>query len=266
MNVTIKSPLRTSSLVRFEERCREWWLDRMSGTRRASTIKRLKWGGGAAAVLVAAGLFFWLRPTPQPDYLSDPLDDIFDYTLLTDDFNKLPIEERLALISQLVKRMRDMDAGDSILLASFASGIAGAARQQIEENGSRLAVDMWDKYAKDYANVPEEQRSQFLDQTFVDFTKTMEALAGQQRDISDADRINEARQNANDGRRQMREAPAERLPGSEILGRGFEFVNNNVGSHATPEQRGRGQQMLRDMSRHFRGQDIATGNPSNGPG
>jgi hypothetical protein len=54
-------------------------------------------------------------------------------------------------------------------------------------------------------------------------------------------------------------------PPGEALGRVFEFMNNNVGSHATPEQRTRGLQMMRDMTRMFRGQDIATGKPL-GPG
>jgi hypothetical protein len=55
------------------------------------------------------------------------------------------------------------------------------------------------------------------------------------------------------------------MPSGEQLGEIFTFMNFTVGSHATTQQRNRGQQMMRDMTRHFRGRDTATGQPVNGP-
>lgn len=242
-------------------RLRERWSARMADPVRARKTRRLL-GGVAALLLIGGGIgaYFALRPVPQPDYLNDPVHDLFNYTLLTDEFNKLPVEKRLELISQLIKRLQSMQGKDSVMLAAFASGIAGSAREQIKENASRLAVDMWDKHAKDYRNVPEEDRKDYLDKTFLDFVKTMEAMTGRPRDISDEDRLAEVRRQAQRDRSAM--SDPNRSPDAAVLGTMFEFMNNDVGKNASPQQRQRGSQMLRDMARHFRGQDPETGKPA----
>ncbi|MBX3382725.1 MAG: hypothetical protein KF864_04350 [Phycisphaeraceae bacterium] len=248
----------------LDDRLNGWWRGRMEDPKKKKkTLLALRVGGGTlgAALVVWAAVAFW--PVRQPDYLNDPLDDVFNYTLLTDDFNKLPVEERLKLIGQLVQRLRSMDGQDSMLMASFAMGIAGAARKQIEENASRLAVDTWDKYAKDYSNVPESERGRYLDETFVNFVKMMEAVGGEVRDVPDEQRLAEVRRQAERDRERLRDNP-NRAPSGRELGRFFNFMDRNVGGHASPEQRQRGMLMMRDMVRHFRGQDPATGKPPPG--
>lgn len=225
--------------------------------------KRLKvasrWGGGAAIVAAGMAAYFILRPVPKPDYDSAPIDEIFNYTLLTDEFNKLPIEERVRLVGQIVQRVKKMGSSDSALLAAFAAGIMGQAREQLQENASRLAVDLWDKYALDYAKVPESERGPFLEQTLVEFVKTMEAIAGESREVPDEERLAEMRSQA------KRDAEELQRPGSSPsgrqMGRMFSFMNDGVGGSATPAQRVRGAQMMRDMVRHLRGSDLATGKP-----
>jgi hypothetical protein len=217
---------------------------------------------GLALVAGGVGAYFALRDRPTPDYATERLDLLFDYTLLSDEFNRLPVEERLRLMQMLVDRLKKMSSSDSMLLGAFAAGIAGQAREQIERNASRLAIDVWDKYAKDYPNVSQAEREKFLEQTYVQFSKMMETVGGQVRDVSDEQRIEEARAQAQRDRERM--GNAERGPDGESLGRFFGFMNNNVGGHASPQQRVRGQQMLRDMSRHFRGESISTG--EKGPG
>jgi hypothetical protein len=214
-----------------------------------------------AVLLVGAGVgaYFFFRPVPKPDYLSDDLDDVLGYTLLTDEFNRLPVEERLKLIGQLVQRFKSLDAGDSVLLAGFAAGIAGSARDQLMENASRLAVDTWDKYAREYAKVPAENQEQYLDETFVGFTKMMEGIGGRVRNVSDEERLAEGRRQAQRDVETMRNP--SKGPSNEALGRMYSFMNNDVGSHASPQQRVRGQQMMRDMVRRLRNQDIHTGKP-----
>ncbi len=160
--------------------------------------------------------------------------------MLSDEFNRLPIEERLKLIGKLVQRMKGLSPDDSVLLAAFASGIGGAARHQLEENASRLAIDLWDKYAKDYGAVPPDKRDEYLEGTYVEFTKMMEDVAGQHRDISDADRVNEGKAQAQRDMKWAKEHP-DKLPDGETMGRLFGVMNGNVGSHASPEQRTRGQ-------------------------
>ncbi|GJQ30037.1 MAG: hypothetical protein HBSAPP03_19210 [Phycisphaerae bacterium] len=242
-----------------------WWSDHTrSDEERRKTLTILSASSGAAALAIGLGLYFWLRPIPQPDYDTAGMDEVFNYTLLTDEFNALPVEERMKLIGQLVNRLKNMDAGDSVLMASFAAGIAGAARDQIQQNGARLAIDMWDKYAKDYDKVKPEERSDFLEQVFVDMTKTVEALGGEPREVSDADRINEVRQQANRDRAALREGRVQ--PPPEAIGRVAAFMNNAISTNQNAAQRARGAQMMRDMVRHFRNQDIATGKPKTGPG
>lgn len=238
------------------ETLRGWW------DAARATPKRRRALGIVCAVLVlgvGTGLFLRYGPVFQPDYRRGKLDRVMNYTLLTDEFNNLPVEKRMELIGQLVQRLRKMDAGDSVLLAGFASGVAGAARDQLEENASRLAIDLWDKHAKDYDSVPEAEREEFLEQAFVDFQKTMEAVGGQVRDVSDSDRINEVRKQAARDRQALRDP--ENQPPPEAIGRMVSVMNRTLGSNANPTQRVRGAQMMRDMVRHFRGQDIATGKP-----
>ncbi|MFN0134389.1 MAG: hypothetical protein ACKVW3_17890 [Phycisphaerales bacterium] len=226
---------------------------RLAGT--PARLKRFKRAGmiGGPVLLLAAGVAAWLilRPVPQPDYLSDDIGEVFNYTLLTEEFNKLPIEKRMELIGQLVSRMKTMSAGDSVLMAAFASGVAGAARKQIEENASKLMIDLWDKYAKEYANVKPEDQGAFLDNTFLEFVKTMEGVAGQARDVPDSERLTEVREQA---ARERERAGQGRTPPNQALGRMFTIMRDNVGGHASPAQRTRGQLMIRDMMRHFRGE------------
>lgn len=251
-------PPPSAPRVTWSSRLRDNWNARMADPARARKTKRLS---GALGVILFIGLgvgaYFAFRPVPQPDYLDGQIDDVFNYTLLTDEFNALPIEKRLELISKLIKRLQGMKGKDSVMLAAFASGIAGTAREQVKENASRLAIDMWDKYAKDYRNVPEESREEYLERTFVEFMKTMEAMTGQPRDISDEERVAEVRRQAQRDREAMRDP--SRTPDGEFLGGFYEFMNNDVGSRASPQQKQRGSQMMRDMARHFRGQDPETG-------
>ena len=242
-----KAPKGPSPVARFKSA----WAARMADPKKKAQTKKAGIAGGIVlAIGLSVGGYFLFRPTPKPDYLKARLDSVFNYTLLTDEFNNLPVEERLRLISQLVERLKGMSAEDSLLMGAFAAGIAGKAREQIEENVSRLAIDVWDKYAKDYGAVPEGEREEYLENAFVDFTKMMEGVAGQTRDISDEERLAEGKRQAERDKRAM--SDPNRQPGGEALGRFFSFMNNNVGSHATPQQRMRGQLMMRDMVRYFR--------------
>jgi hypothetical protein len=244
------------------EKARARWRFQMAEPkRRRRTLLAVRAGGAAAAIALGAAAWLAFMPRAQPDYMSDPLDEVFDYTLLTDEFNALPVEDRLKLIGLLVQRMRGMSAEDSVLLAAFAAGIAGEARKQLEENAARLAIDMWDNYAQDYDKVPQAERSDYLLKTFLEFSKMMETISGEQRDIPDEQRIAEVRRQASRDQDRLRERP----PDGEALGRLASFMHNNVAGHASPQQRARGQLMLRDMVREFRGQDLITGKPK-GPG
>lgn len=255
-----RPPLKDRLTAPIKKRWEKFWTPIAQDPKRKG-----RWVKGsriAAGVLVAAmgvGAYFIFRPVPQPDYMTDGLDTVLDYTLLTDEFNKLPVKERLKLISELVERLKSMSSGDSVLMASFAAGIAGTAREQIMENASRLAVDVWDNYAVQYAKVSETEREDALDKTFIEFTKMMEGLGGRARDVSDEERLAEGRRQAERDLKVMRNPTGG--PSNKDLAQVAVFMDKDVGKHASAQQRSRGQQMMRDMTRRLRGQDITTGKP-----
>ena len=226
--------------------------DYFTGTdeRRRLWKRRVLYFGPPLLVAMAVGGWLVFGPPTKPDYKRDNLRRVFNYTLLTDQFNAMPVQERLELIGMLVERMKSMSSGDSAMMAAFAAGIAGAAREQLEKNAAKLAIDVWDMYAARYADVPAEGRGAYLDNAFVEFTKMLETVAGEPRDISDEERLAEGRRQAE---RDKKEFAREGGPPPRALGRLFQFANGDMGRHASPAQRSRGQVMMMDMVRRMRG-------------
>lgn len=232
----------------------------------ASRKRLRRWSlilGSVAVVGAGVGGYFLFRPYPEPDYATAPIDELFNFTLLRDEFNKLSIERRLALLAALRERIEKMNSSDSMLLAAFGAGIMGKAREQLEENASKLAIDLWDKHAKDYQKVAPEDQEAFLDEAFIDFVTQMSVVAGQTPDEDPREILEDAKQQARDDQAALKEGQG---PGGRMMGRAFDVLYNNVGDNATPQQRERGKLMMRDMMRRLRGQDIATGKPATGPG
>lgn len=246
-------------LLNLRQRLNASW-DRLweDDQRRAKIFKRARWGGAALAVLLAISLYFLLRPYPEPDYSTADIDELFNFTLMKDEFNKLSIDRRLELLAMLRARIQKMSAGESALLAAFAAGIGGQARDQLAENISRLMVDMWDKSAADYPKIPEGDRPMYLESTFVSMVRAMQTVAGDTPNETDDDLLAQGKRDAKQGQQDMQSGKG---PGGRELGRVFDVLNNGVGSHANPEQRARGQVMMRDMMRQMRGQDLQTGKP-----
>lgn len=248
-----------NALARLEDKIKtrfnNWWQQPRNRKRgklaAAIAIPLILFGGGAA---------YWKwGMVHQPDYENDGLDMVLDFTLLTDDFNKLPVKERLALIQQLVDRMKNMEAGDSAMMAAFAAGIAGKAREQLMENGSKLAIDMFDQYAERYAGVPENEREKYIEDSLIDIIETVESLGrgGVPRDVPRDKRLADMKRDAQ--RDQDRMARGTASQAGEMTARVFGFMQQNVGVNATPTERARGTLMMRDMTRYLRGQDLATG-------
>jgi hypothetical protein len=225
--------------------------------------RRLRYASIAVLVIAGGiGAYLALRPVPQPDYANDPMDDVLNYTLLTDEFNKLPVDKRLELLGDLIQRIKTMSSSDSALMAAFAASIdTDKLRKQLEENASRLALDVWDKYAIDYENQPTDQRDAYLDQTLLNMEKMMETVGGVHSDKTDEQRLKEAREQA---RRDQEHLKSGDGPTGGQLARMADIMRNRVGSHAPPQQQQRGMQLMRDMTRHLRGQDPVTGKPGKG--
>lgn len=215
-----------------------------------------RWGAVIAAGVVVVGgvgAYLALRPTPIPDFEDDPIDEVFNYALLTNEFNRLPIEERLELIRTMTDRLKDLGGSDSTLLAAFAAGIVGSAREQLEENAAGIAVDIWDSQAKGYAAVAPEDRAEHIEQAAIDLVRLTDGLNGYPSDISDEEIVDRLFEQAAEDVEQFREVGQRN---SAALGRMFTFMDEELGGRMSPVQRARVALFVRDMSRHFRGADI----------
>lgn len=229
-------------------------------TRWCGRNRRVTWAALALlAVGAGVGGYLILRPMPEPDFASAPMADLLDYTLLEDEFNNLPVAKRRELLKELIERFTKMSSSDSAEMAAWAAMIEGDLREQIMKNASKLAIDTWDEFATDYRTVPDDQREAFLDKTVVDFFKMMEGFnPNGPRNVSDEERLEQARAQAKRDQEMIRSDDA---PSSGELGQMADFLRNGLGKFATPQAQMRSQQLMRDMTRHLRGQDISTGKP-----
>jgi hypothetical protein len=225
------------------------------------TDTRLRYSILIAVLLIGGvGAFFYFRPVPQPDYATAPMDDVLNYTLLTDEFNNLPVDKRLELLKDLIDRLKTMSADDSSMMAAFAASIdTDKLRKQLEENASRLALDVWDKFALDYQNVPTSNRDAYLDKTMLEMTRLMETVGGFTDTRTDEEKIAEARKQAKRDQDMLSKGQG---PTAGQLARMADLMRNRVGQHSPPQQQQRGMQLMRDMTRHLRGQDPVTGKPA----
>lgn len=222
---------------------------------RKRKVRRAAWiACGLFVVGAGVGSYMVFGPTPKPDYEVDPFDDVLDYTLLTDDFNSLPLDQRLDLVRQLIGRFKDMGDSEIPLVASFAAGISGEARKQLEKNASRLVLDLMDRHALEYESAKPEDKEKALDNALVGLSKTFEALGGKVSDKSDAERLAEASDNAKRDEKWIKSSSSEQL--GNMTGRMMSTMNDTIAQQASPQQKGRMAPMMRDMTRHLRGQSV----------
>lgn len=203
-----------------------------------------------ALALAGAGVGTWLsvRHRPPPDYRTARIDLIFDYTLLTADFNRLPVDQRQRLIGELIQRVSSMDSGETGLLAAFAAGIYGNAREQLEENISRLMLDTADVHAAGYNSVPPEERGEYLDQAVLSLMKMAEAVTGRTSSQSDEERLADARRQA---QRDAEFVQSGRMS-AQAAGTMFLVLDRGIGQHANAHQRARISNLMRDMTDRLR--------------
>lgn len=212
-------------------------------------------------LLVGGGTWGYLasRPVAKPHVLIDDLDDSLNYMLLSDEFNKLPLSERRALLKDLVKRVKGMGSEDSALMAAFAAGIMGPARDQLRKNAEKYFLDQVDEFAKEYAGAPKDKRGEFLDKKLNDLVEMMEDMGDfklpdrMKKDIPGQAKKGAARNvERNRGKTNtIRDSAADAAVG----------MVNRAGTLSSPKQIARMGLFMRDMTRHLRGEDIDTGAP-----
>ncbi|MEO1534676.1 MAG: hypothetical protein AAFS11_03830 [Planctomycetota bacterium] len=221
--------------------------------------KRIRGALGALGGLAIGGGMVWavltLMPVPKPDYDTGAIDDVLGYTLLTTEFDQLPLEERIDLIGQVVKRVESMNAEEGTLMAAFAAGIAGEAREQLEENAAGVMIDIWDEFAPGYQRITDAaEREAYLEQATADMIRLFERMDGDPTEKTDDELLADAREQAE--RDRDRFTDPMRGPSTAGLARFATFMNREIGDRASPQQRARIARISRDMTRYLRGEDL----------
>jgi len=220
---------------------------------------------GAVIALVGIGAGTAIAVTdgetepPVAEASADPFGGTLRTIVFEDEFNRLPVEERLALVRELLDRMRSMDSGSSAMLAAFAAGIREEARAQLQKNARRLMVDFMDLHATRYAGASAEDREAMLEESLREMVTLQRELLGQ--DV-DEDGVDEGIEDAREQTLREQERAAEnreRMNGGEAAG--FMRWAQREGQESGPNQRARVTLFMRDMTRHLRGQDLDTGKP-----
>lgn len=202
------------------------------------------------AIAIGLGIYIAIRPVPKPDYEQADMARMFDYTLLTEEFNNLPVEERIELISQLYGRVRSMDAAESAMMASFFAGVAGEARDQLEKNATKLFIDAADMVAMDYTGVRPEEKEAYLEQSLVRLIRLAEPFDPGITGATDEEILEEARGNAERDRQALEEGEMTAQQASRMM----VFMGQRVDKNASAHQRQRINLFMRDLGRHLRGQ------------
>ena len=200
------------------------------------------------ALALGLGLYLAIRPVPKPDYETADLSIAFNYTLLTEEFNRLPVEERIELVSQLYNRVREMDASESAMMAAFFAGIAGEARDQIERNAGKLLIDATDMVAKDYTSVPPEKRGEYLDDAFVRLVRLTAPFDSSIDGKTDEEILERGRRDAKRDMQAMEEGELTAEGASRML----VFMDKQASKSASVTQQQRLTLFMRDMSRRLR--------------
>ena len=210
------------------------------------------WAAGVLALAVAGGAW-WFIHTRKPNVEVDPFDDVLDYALLTDAFNSLPVEERLKYLKQTIAKFKGAGSGDSALIASFAAGIEGTARDQLMKNIVKLGTDILDRHAIGYEKAKtKEEKDKLLDQAVVDLVKLGEDLNGDAKPKTDEERLAEAQRQAKRDESTLRNMDVETR--SRVAGAMLGFMMGNVSDKMPPQQRARTGTLMRDMTVRLRGQ------------
>jgi len=220
-------------------------------------------GAAIAAAGLAIGAALAFGGSGRDPFPSEEAPDPFGGTLRTivfeEEFNRLPVEERIDLVRELLDRMRGMDSGSSAMLAAFAAGIREQARAQLETNARRLMVDFMDLHAKRYAGTSGEEREAMLEQSLREMVTLQRELFGMD---ADDEGVEEGLERARrDAKREQERAAENRDQLDSGEAAGFMRWAQREGAESDPNQRARVTLFMRDMTRHLRGQDLDTGKP-----
>ena len=212
-------------------------------------------GLGVVLLCAAVAFFMWwwyvVRWQAPPSIFGSPVQNVLGY-LAMDDFSQLPLEERVRFLMEFSDRFRVMEQSESATMAAFLAGISGPVRETATNNVRVLAKDILMDGASDYVNLPFSERSEFLDDWVVRWTKVGERMAlGEEREKTDEERVSEMKSQAE--RDSTRELDESRIPDLTAVSavRFMDFWAQDVESTASPREQGQIVVFMTDLRKHL---------------
>jgi hypothetical protein len=149
-------------------------------------------------------------------------------------------------------RFRGMEQDESAAMAAFLAGLAGPAREQATQNARELAKDILVDGAASYVDLPQEDRAAYLDDWITRWMRMGEkASRGEERDLTDEERLADVRGNTERG--MTRERSTDNIPEltSNSAVRFMDFWSREVETTASPREQGQIVVFMRDLRKHF---------------
>jgi len=221
--------------------------------------------GGAGGVALATIDLGPSAETGRVDAARGDLENVLGYALLSDDFNNLPIEERLAYLEEFARRFSNMSSGESAAMAAFAAGIEDELRARLERNVGELMVDVMDRFASQYAGASDEDAEAAIEEALLGMFELMQRMS----EAADMPMMgNASPEEALERRKERTEARMEEAKDSdtgsirtEQAARALRWAEGGMGSQGTTSERARISRFMRDASRYMQGRDVRTGEP-----
>lgn len=215
---------------------------------------RTKWTAIVLAILALgwSGAWVWnrMRWHPPPNIFDSPVDDVLGYLAL-DDFNKLPLEERMRFLMELADRFRGMDSSDSAAMAGFLAGVSGPARKQLTQNVRVLARDILAQGAAGYFSASDKEKGKYIDDWVLSWTKMGEKLAtGKENPRSDKERLERIKRDSDRNEKRIADRDTPELDEDGALGF-MSFWQKEVEGTASPKQQGQIARFLEDVRKRY---------------
>ncbi|MEE2971529.1 MAG: hypothetical protein VX672_00240 [Planctomycetota bacterium] len=209
--------------------------------------------GLVALTVVTGGVWWWLdaRWTPPPSIFDSPVDDVLGY-LAMEDFNELPLEERMRYLGQFASRFRGFQQEESAATAAFLAGVTGNTREQMRQNARVLAKDVLLEGAEGYFATPEAERGSYLDRWLAGWQRRAEEMAmGSARVMDDEARATEIKEDARED--MARERDPNDLPqlDTRVTARFLGFWSNDIEAASTPREQGQIIRFMEDLRVHL---------------
>ncbi len=120
------------------------------------------------------GYHFWPRPLPKPPEPNASVEQARDF-LASDDFNRLPIDQRIAWVDQRMQKMSEL--GDDAFRRAMRD-MDEKTRHRIHENMHAVMEARMDRNVDNYFKASEAERTALLDKQLDDMQRFMRRERG----------------------------------------------------------------------------------------